>query len=109
WKSWSDFLVKSFCISWYGNEKSDTFCCVHAGFQALEELYYQTWLHSGQRVIVQDRSNDQDQFVENVVTIQGLTSSGYLLGITDDGQMCELHPDGNSFDFFKGLIKRKMS
>ncbi|TMW93935.1 hypothetical protein EJD97_010972 [Solanum chilense] len=79
------------------------------GFQALEELYYQTWLHSGQRVIVQERSDDQDQFVENVVAIQGLTSSGYLLGITDDGQMCELHPDGNSFDFFKGLIKRKMS
>ncbi|KAM3343740.1 biotin-protein ligase 1, chloroplastic [Capsicum galapagoense] len=80
------------------------------GFQALEELYYRTWLHSGQRVIVQERSDDdQDQFVENVVTIQGLTSSGYLLAITDDGQMCELHPDGNSFDFFKGLIKRKMS
>lgn len=79
------------------------------GFQALEELYYRTWLHSGQRVIVQERSDDQDQFIENVVTIQGLASSGYLLGITDDGQMCELHPDGNSFDFFKGLIKRKMS
>ncbi|PHT58039.1 Biotin--protein ligase 1, chloroplastic [Capsicum baccatum] len=80
------------------------------GFQALEELYYRTWLHSGQRVIVQEMSDDdQDQFVENVVTIQGLTSSGYLLAITDDGQMCELHPDGNSFDFFKGLIKRKMS
>ncbi|KAM3283016.1 biotin-protein ligase 2 isoform X1 [Capsicum chacoense] len=82
---------------------------VACGFQALEELYYTTWLHSGQRVIVQDRSDDQDQLVENVVTIQGLTSSGYLLAITDDGQMCELHPDGNSFDFFKGLIKRKLS
>ncbi|MCD9561133.1 Biotin--protein ligase 2 [Datura stramonium] len=79
------------------------------GFQALEELYCRTWLHSGQRVIVQERSDDQDQVVESVITIQGLASSGYLLGITDDGQMCELHPDGNSFDFFKGLIKRKMS
>ena len=27
--------------------------------------------------------------------IQGLTSSGYLLAIGDDYQMCELHPDGN--------------
>lgn len=27
--------------------------------------------------------------------IQGLTSSGYLLAIGDDSQMCELHPDGN--------------
>ncbi|WMV54109.1 hypothetical protein MTR67_047494 [Solanum verrucosum] len=35
---------------------------------------------SGQRVIVQDRSNDQDQFVENVVTIQvGLSGLSRLL------------------------------
>ncbi|XP_019189102.1 PREDICTED: biotin--protein ligase 2-like [Ipomoea nil] len=79
------------------------------GFQPLEELYYKTWLHSGQRVIVQEKTENQDQFVENVVTIQGLSSSGYLLAITDDGQTCELHPDGNSFDFFKGLVRRKLS
>lgn len=77
------------------------------GFQPLEELYYQTWLHSGQRVIIQD--NCDGQLVDNVVTIQGLTSSGYLKAIGDDGQLCELHPDGNSFDFFKGLVRHKMS
>ncbi|PON76599.1 Biotin--acetyl-CoA-carboxylase ligase [Parasponia andersonii] len=76
------------------------------GFQSLEELYYKTWLHSGQRVIVQEKTGDQ--VVENVVTIQGLTSSGYLLAVGDDNQMCELHPDGNSFDFFKGLVRRKL-
>ncbi|XP_027094292.1 biotin--protein ligase 2 isoform X2 [Coffea arabica] len=65
------------------------------GFQSLEPLYYKTWLHSGQRVIVQDKNDNQDQVVENVVTIQGLTSSGYLLAISEDGQTCELHPDGN--------------
>ncbi|CAK9325924.1 unnamed protein product [Citrullus colocynthis] len=79
---------------------------INQGFRALEELYYQTWLHSGQRVIVQEKK--EDQVVENVVTIQGLTSSGYLLAIGDDNQMCELHPDGNSLDFFKGLIKSKL-
>ncbi|KAK4481281.1 hypothetical protein RD792_012166 [Penstemon davidsonii] len=62
------------------------------GFQALEELYYKTWLHSGQRVIVQN----EDQVSETVVTIQGLTTSGFLLAATEDGQTCELHPDGNS-------------
>ncbi|XP_052296919.1 biotin--protein ligase 2-like isoform X1 [Citrus sinensis] len=82
----------------------DTF--INQGFQTLEELYYKTWLHSGQRVIVQEKN--EDQVVENVVTIQGLTSSGYLLAIGDDNQMCELHPDGNSLDFFKGLIRRKL-
>uniref|UniRef100_A0A2P2K3L9 BPL/LPL catalytic domain-containing protein n=1 Tax=Rhizophora mucronata TaxID=61149 RepID=A0A2P2K3L9_RHIMU len=79
---------------------------INQGFQTLEELYYRTWLHSGQRVIIQEKS--ADQVVENVVTIQGLTSSGYLLAIGEDGQMCELHPDGNSFDFFKGLVRRKL-
>ncbi|XP_022863682.1 biotin--protein ligase 1, chloroplastic-like isoform X2 [Olea europaea var. sylvestris] len=40
------------------------------GFQALEELYYKTWLHSGQRVIVQEKKENQDQISENVVAIQ---------------------------------------
>ncbi|XP_057795845.1 biotin--protein ligase 2-like isoform X2 [Salvia miltiorrhiza] len=79
------------------------------GFQALENLYYKTWLHSGQRVILQEKSESEDQVSENVVTIQGLTPSGYLLAATDDGQICELHPDGNSFDFFQGLVRRKLA
>lgn len=41
---------------------------IHQGFQALEELYYKTWLHSGQRVIVQEKNGEQ--VVENVVSIQ---------------------------------------
>ncbi|AEE31895.1 holocarboxylase synthetase 2 [Arabidopsis thaliana] len=76
------------------------------GFKSLEELYYRTWLHSGQRVIAEEKN--EDQVVQNVVTIQGLTSSGYLLAIGDDNVMYELHPDGNSFDFFKGLVRRKL-
>ncbi|XP_027366998.1 biotin--protein ligase 2-like [Abrus precatorius] len=79
---------------------------VNQGFQTLEELYCKTWLHSGQRVIVQEKNDDK--MIEHVVTIQGLTSSGYLLAVGDDNQMCELHPDGNSFDFFKGLVRRKL-
>ncbi|KAI5407856.1 ATP-dependent 5'-3' DNA helicase hcs1, variant 2 [Lathyrus oleraceus] len=79
---------------------------VNQGFQTLEELYYKTWLHSGQRVVVQEKN--EDKVVEHVVTIQGLTSSGYLLAVGDDNQMCELHPDGNSFDFLKGLVRRKL-
>ncbi|KAL3641316.1 ATP-dependent 5'-3' DNA helicase hcs1 [Castilleja foliolosa] len=47
---------------------------ISQGFQALEELYYKTWLHSGQRVIVQENNEDQDQISENVVTIQVLIS-----------------------------------
>ncbi|XP_011012499.1 PREDICTED: biotin--protein ligase 1, chloroplastic-like [Populus euphratica] len=79
---------------------------INGGFQILEELYYKTWLHSGQRVIIQEKN--ENQVVENVVTIQGLTSSGYLLAIGEENQMCELHPDGNSFDFFRALVRRKI-
>ncbi|XP_021900618.1 biotin--protein ligase 2-like isoform X2 [Carica papaya] len=68
---------------------------IHQGFKSLEELYYRTWLHSGQRIIIQEKN--EDEIVENVVTIQGLTSSGYLLAIGDDSQLCELHPDGNRY------------
>ncbi|PIN04650.1 Biotin--[acetyl-CoA-carboxylase] ligase [Handroanthus impetiginosus] len=82
---------------------------ISQGFQALEELYYKTWLHSGQRVIVQEKNENDDEISENVVTIQGLTATGYLLAVTEDGQTCELHPDGNSFDFFKGLVRRKLA
>ncbi|KAL3592389.1 hypothetical protein D5086_011029 [Populus alba] len=70
---------------------------INGRFQTLEELYYKTWLHSGQRVIIQEKN--ENQVVENVVIIQGLTPSGYLLAIGEDNQMCELHPDGNSTSF----------
>ncbi|VVB17776.1 unnamed protein product [Arabis nemorensis] len=76
------------------------------GFKSLEELYYRTWLHSEQKVVVE--VTIEDKFIRSVVTIQGLTSSGYLLAIGDDNQMYELHPDGNSLDFFKGLVGRKL-
>ena len=76
------------------------------GFQALEEQYYNSWLHSGQRVVVQDAHEGQS--VNSVVTIKGLTPSGYLYAVGEDGKSYELHPDGNSFDFFTGLVRRKI-
>ncbi|KAJ0975797.1 hypothetical protein J5N97_017762 [Dioscorea zingiberensis] len=76
------------------------------GFQVLEELYYKTWLHSGQKVVIEEKC---DGHIENsVVTIQGLTSSGYLLATDEENKKFELHPDGNSLDFFKGLVRRKL-
>lgn len=77
------------------------------GFHVLEELYYKTWLHSGQRVTIEEKHEGQS-VEEIVVTVQGLTSSGYLLATDEDNKSYELHPDGNSFDFFKGLVRRKL-
>lgn len=43
-----------------------------------------------------------------VVTIKGLTEEGYLLAVDSAGQRFSLSPDGNSLNFFDGLIKRKL-
>ncbi|KAH0455671.1 hypothetical protein IEQ34_015703 [Dendrobium chrysotoxum] len=79
---------------------------LHQGFQVLEELYYRTWLHSDQKVVIEEKQ--EEQVVNIVVTIKGLTSSGYLLAVDEEQRYFELHPDGNSFDFFKGLVRRKL-
>ncbi|ONK78643.1 uncharacterized protein A4U43_C02F20950 [Asparagus officinalis] len=79
---------------------------LNKGFQDLEEMYYRTWLHSGQKVVIEEKHDGQSADVS--VTVQGLTSSGYLLATDEDNKSYELHPDGNSFDFFKGLVRRKL-
>ena len=74
------------------------------GFGPFEGDYYSAWLHSGQRVILEEESTAGPVSV----TIRGLSPYGYLKAEDDDGQMYELHPDGNSFDFFKGLVRKKL-
>ena len=56
------------------------------------------------------------------VEVLGLAASGYLLareltpsqgmggeGQGRDGRLVELHPNGNSLDFFAGLVRRKLA
>lgn len=79
------------------------------GFSTLESKYYEKWLHSEQRVLLEE-GQGQDRCPSSVfVTVKGLTSSGYLLAIDDENNKYELHPDGNSYDFFKGLVRRKLA
>eukprot|EP01018_Ginkgo_biloba_P011301 Gb_31384 [translate_table: standard] len=79
------------------------------GFSVLESKYYDKWLHSGQRVLLEEREEGTSHLTNAFVTVQGLTSSGYLLATDDEGKKYELYPDGNSFDFFRGLIRRKLA
>lgn len=74
------------------------------GFAPFERDYYSAWLHSGQHVVLEEESTAGPVGV----TIQGLSPHGYLKAQDDAGQMYELHPDGNSFDFFKGLVRKKL-
>lgn len=74
------------------------------GFQAIEGLYFKYWLHSGEKV----NFKESDSEPPISLTIQGLTSSGFLLAVNENGVQYELCPDGNSFDFFSGLVYRKI-
>jgi biotin---protein ligase len=75
-------------------------------FDALRPAYLHHWLHSQQIVTLEEGVEGASRAVP--VTIQGLTSSGYLLAVDEAGERYELHPDGNSLDWFAGLVRRKM-
>ena len=72
------------------------------GFDALEPAYLRQWLHTDQKVVLQEEG------AETEVTVRGLTKTGYLLAVDAAGARFELHPDGNSFDFFQGLVRKKL-
>ena len=74
------------------------------GFAPFRDAYLEQWLHTGQRVVVKGRDGEADA----QMTIEGLTESGALLTVDASGEQFELYPDGNSFDFFAGLIKQKL-
>ncbi|XP_066324995.1 biotin--protein ligase 2-like isoform X2 [Miscanthus floridulus] len=102
----SPILKREDILAYFFNKFENLFeIFLNQGFQALEEQYYNSWLHCGQRVVVQDAHESKSG---SVVTIQGLTPTGYLYAIDEDNKSYELHPDGNSFDFFTGLVRRKM-
>lgn len=82
------------------------FC--RSGFdRKLEEMYYNHWLHMDQIVTLEGEGGVRAR-------IKGITRDwGMLvaeeLGWEDrpTGKVWELQSDSNSFDFFKGLLRRK--
>lgn len=85
----------------------DEFC--RSGFdRRLEEEYYEAWLHSNQIVTLEMHEGVRAR-------IKGITRDWGLLvaeelGWEDrgTGRMVQLQSDSNSFDFLKGLIRRKI-
>ncbi|KAG8530034.1 uncharacterized protein KY384_005516 [Bacidia gigantensis] len=74
----------------------------------LEETYYKYWLHSDQVVTLETEGGARAR-------IKGISSDWGLLVAEELGQndratgkRFQLQSDSNSFDFFKGLVKRKM-
>ena len=84
-------------------------CFCRNGFdQKLEETYYRHWLHTNQIVTVETEGGARAR-------IKGITRNWGLLRAEElgwedrpTGKIWELQTDGNSFDFFKGLLKRKV-
>ncbi|KUJ20676.1 class II aaRS and biotin synthetase [Mollisia scopiformis] len=82
------------------------FC--RTGFdKKLEETYYKHWLHTDQIVTLEAEGGARAR-------IKGITRNWGLLRAEElgwedreTGKVWELQSDSNSFDFFKGLLKRK--
>ena len=100
--------------------------CSPSGFsEELRRAYEAAWLHSGQVVEVEEGAEMVSSSSSSSsgggskksttspascrVTITGLSPSGFLAAVDagDGVTRYELHPDGNSLDFFKGLVRRK--
>lgn len=73
-----------------------------------EDMYYRHWLHSGQIVTLEAEGGVRAR-------IKGITTDWGLLVAEElgweerpTGRVVQLQSDSNSFDFFKGLLKRKV-
>lgn len=82
---------------------------LRTGFdRGFEAMYYEDWLHMHQIVTLEEEGGVRAR-------IQGITRDyGLLLaeelGWNDrpTGRVWQLQSDSNSFDFFRGLVKRKI-
>uniref|UniRef100_A0A914WUU0 BPL/LPL catalytic domain-containing protein n=1 Tax=Plectus sambesii TaxID=2011161 RepID=A0A914WUU0_9BILA len=71
------------------------------GADAILPIYYDYWLHTSEEVLLADRQ-------ENVL-IRGLDQHGYLeVRSRKTGKVFSVHPDGNTFDMMKNLIRAKV-
>jgi biotin--protein ligase len=70
------------------------------GFAPFVADYERSWMHGGQRLQLEDGTR---------VTVEGLAPQGLLRARDERGATYELHPDGNSLDWFKGLVKKKVA
>ncbi|KAK4619303.1 Biotin--protein ligase [Fulvia fulva] len=77
--------------------------CVNGFDQRFESQYYESWLHTDQLVTLEMEGNVKAR-------IKGITSDYGLLVAEEEGgagKRFMLQSDGNSFDFFRGLVRVK--
>lgn len=80
------------------------------GFRPFEEKYYDYWMHSNQLVRLEMEGGARAR-VRGITMDHGLLRADEVTGYDADerrtGKMFTLQSDGNSFDFFNGLLKVK--
>lgn len=82
---------------------------MHRGFQRdLEGRYYANWLH-GRQIVTLETQNGARARIVGITTDWGMLKVEEIgSGDRPTGRMWALQSDENSFDFFRGLIKRKL-
>jgi len=73
-----------------------------------EEMYYDNWLHMYQIVTLEEEGSARAR-IRGITTDYGLLLAEELgLDNRPTGRIWQLQSDSNSFDFFRGLIRRKV-
>jgi len=74
------------------------------GFKPFQSDYYALWLHTDQPITLKTVGGET-----KTAAIKGISleTAALLAQDTQDGQMHEVWPDGNTFDFLSGLIAPK--
>ena len=82
--------------------------CQQGWTRALEEEYYKNWLHTDQ-IVTLDMENGARAKIKGITRDWGLLLAEEV-GWEDrpTGKVWQLQSDSNSFDFLKGLLKRKI-
>jgi biotin--protein ligase len=80
------------------------FC--RSGWEPFEAAYYRHWLHNGQTVTLEMEGGAKGRVI-GVTRDWGLLKVEELRDGKPTGKVWSLMSDGNSFDFFRGLLKRK--
>lgn len=82
--------------------------CRNGWNRELEEIYYENWLHTGQ-VVELETHGGMKAVVKGITRDWGLLLAEELgPGGTRTGRIVSLQSDSNRFDFFKGLVSRKV-
>ena len=82
---------------------------LRTGFDAsFEDMYYSDWLHMNQIVTLEEEGGIRAR-IKGITRDYGLLLAEELgWGDRPTGKTWQLQSDSNSFDFFKGLLRRKV-